>query len=108
MNTGVKERMVTGSLAEQLTERAAKQPGQLGYRYFSGATGVEVCITYGELDARARRIALALRREGVANIRSGPTLLKSQPAGRASTSLTPVKPALITSTKIGLTCVREA
>jgi hypothetical protein len=39
----------------------------------------------------------------VANIRSGPTLLKSQPAGPASTSLTPAKPALITSTKIGLT-----
>jgi acyl-CoA synthetase (AMP-forming)/AMP-acid ligase II len=57
--------MVTGSLAELLTERAAKQPGQLGYRYFSGAAGGEARITYGELDARARRIALALRREGV-------------------------------------------
>jgi hypothetical protein len=38
-HTKVKERMVTRSLAELLTERAAKQPGQLGYRYFSGATG---------------------------------------------------------------------
>ena len=60
----IEKRMVTGSLAELLTERAGKQPGQIGYSFFSGASGGEVCITYGELDARARRIALALRREG--------------------------------------------
>ena len=61
----IEKRMVTGSLAELLTERAGKQPGQIGYSFFGGATGGEVCITYGELDARARRIAFALSREGV-------------------------------------------
>src|SRR6266404_3367757 len=65
MNRRVKKRMVTGSLAELLRERAGKEPTQIGYRFFGGATGGEVCITYGELDARARRIALALRRQGV-------------------------------------------
>ena len=57
--------MVRATLAELLRERAAKRPGQLGYRFFSGVTGDEVSITYGELDARARRIASALRGEGV-------------------------------------------
>src|SRR3977135_713429 len=62
VNTRIKKRMVTGSLAELLRERAAKQPGKLGYRFCRGGEG---CLTYGELDARARRIASGLRREGV-------------------------------------------
>ena len=60
-----KKRRAGGSLAELLRERAAEKPNQIGYRFFGGATGGEVCITYGELDARARRIAFALRGEGV-------------------------------------------
>jgi natural product biosynthesis luciferase-like monooxygenase protein len=60
-----KKRRAGGSLAELLRERAAEKPNQIGYRFFGGATGGEVCITYGELDARARRVAFALCDEGV-------------------------------------------
>jgi acyl-CoA synthetase (AMP-forming)/AMP-acid ligase II len=57
--------MKKASLTELLVLRAAKQPRQLAYRFFDGSVESEGGITYDELDARARRIASGLRREGV-------------------------------------------
>jgi acyl-CoA synthetase (AMP-forming)/AMP-acid ligase II len=58
------------SLVALLRFRAERQAGQTLYTFLADGQGDETSITYGELDRRARAIAVALSRRGLAGERA--------------------------------------
>ncbi len=58
------------TLVELLRWRAQHQPCQRAYTFLASGEEESSTLTYGELDARARSIAAALQRRGVAGDRA--------------------------------------
>src|SRR5215212_8726502 len=71
--------ITVASLVELLQQRAASAPERVAYRFLGDGETGESCITYGELNLRARSIAASLQEMGA----PGERALLLYPAGLA-------------------------
>src|SRR5262245_30756246 len=58
------------TLVELLRCRALTRPDERGYTFLFGEEGAEACLTYSELDRKARAIAVQLQSLGAAGERA--------------------------------------